>query len=605
MKNNKIQLTAVIMLIILSLTACNFGETPSPSAKDYTVVTNAEARSLSADFTNRLAISYSGYRTGQSSASGVFPSYQNIVDDLNILNAMGFTLLRLYDTSEQASLVLQAIKAENLDMKVMLGVWISGPKETDNNANTTACNKAVEWAAGIYKDQIAAISVGNETMVDWSFIATPAADIAYYVSYVREKITQPVTVDDNWEPWSLKNENGPSAYADVFMVAEAVDFIALHTYAIFDAEYDLWDFKQLDVVNETQRAEAMMSAAVEYAKSNYNAVKTALTGIGIEKPILIGETGWKSKGDAMGIAHPVNQQIYYEKLSDWVYNQVNSPVACFFFEAFDEPWKGGDDNWGFFNVDREAKYIVYSETTWDSTSIWTVDEDPVDFTPTDAVYFKAPLDPIDVSATDSTFYIFADNTSAGYNGQLWDQNGDGTAEAENFQWEAWENNSSAGTALDNLTANSQDTETGIAADTVAVITPAPLSWGWGMMGLIKSQGFDLSGFASGNLQFCIKTSYSGILEIGIQTGSGVDNDSMDLLVQITPDSNTYGYAADGAWHDVTIPIADLVSAAKFSYGNDNPGVVKLEKVFVPFVIGDRIGPFDTSEIWVDQIRWTK
>lgn len=592
-------ISALMLIAIMILSSCNFGvETPT-AAGDYTPVANNEVRPLPSDFSTRLAISYSGYRDGEEPGVS-YPTEAEILEDLNILDAMGFTLLRLYDTSEHASRVLNVIKTNNLDMKVMLGVWISGPRATYNGKNTSACDQAVTWATGNYKDQIAAVSIGNECMVDWNTFgwATPPADIAYYVSYVRNKITQPVTVDDNWEPWSLENEQGASAYADVYMVAEAVDFIALHTYAIADAQWNLWDYKQTSV-DEASRADAMMDAAVDFAKENYNAAKTALAGIGISKPIIIGETGWKSKGDAMGIAHPVNQQMYYEKLSSWV-GTAGAPITCFFFEAFDEPWKGGDDNWGFFNVDREAKYVVYSDPVWDA--LGNPIEDTVEWIADDAVYFIEPEAPITVA--DNTFFVFADDVSGGYNGQLWDMDRDGTAEAVNFQWEAWENNSTAGTALDNTTANSEDAEAGSATDTVAVITPDPLNWGWGMMGLLTRQGFDLSQFSSGNLQFRIKTTYAGSLNFGIQTGLSMDNDSWDLLVEVDPSSNTYGYSNDGSWHDVSIPVSDLWAAATCSYNNDPTTSPNLSKVFIPFVVGDYTAS-NTTEIWVDQIRWTK
>ena len=43
----------------------------------------------------------------------------------------------------------------------------------------------------------------------------------------------------------------------------------------------------------------------------------------------------------------------------------DSNITVFFFEAFDEPWKGNPDNplgaekhWGLFNVDRTPKEVM-------------------------------------------------------------------------------------------------------------------------------------------------------------------------------------------------------------------------------------------------------
>ena len=53
---------------------------------------------------------------------------------------------------------------------------------------------------------------------------------------------------------------------------------------------------------------------------------------------------------------------YYREILDWA-TQTNTTV--FFFEAFDEPWKGNPDNadgaekhWGIFNVDRTPKLVM-------------------------------------------------------------------------------------------------------------------------------------------------------------------------------------------------------------------------------------------------------
>ena len=60
----------------------------------------------------------------------------------------------------------------------------------------------------------------------------------------------------------------------------------------------------------------------------------------------------------------------------------NSPVAAHWFEAFDEPWKGIDDGWGLFDVDRHPKFAVscsYPEL---------VPSGPTEYAPTDAIFFQ-------------------------------------------------------------------------------------------------------------------------------------------------------------------------------------------------------------------------
>ncbi len=65
------------------------------------------------------AICYSGYREGQSPGS-VFPSPEEIREDLRILEGQ-WRYLRLYDSGPHAGLVLEAIRTEGFDFKVLLG----------------------------------------------------------------------------------------------------------------------------------------------------------------------------------------------------------------------------------------------------------------------------------------------------------------------------------------------------------------------------------------------------------------------------------------------------------------------------------------------------
>ena len=80
-------------------------------------------------------------------------------------------------------------------------------------------------------------------------------------------------------------------------------------------------------------------------------------------PIIIGETGWKASptgGPPTFRTHPVNQKMYYDRLQAWKAAGGTGPKNIVYFEAFDEPWKQGDDGWGLFNVQRQARFVVQS-----------------------------------------------------------------------------------------------------------------------------------------------------------------------------------------------------------------------------------------------------
>ena len=62
------------------------------------------------------AICYSGYRNGQSPDSKIYPSLEQIREDLLIL-APHWPLLRLYDCSPHAERVLEVISRDKLPSK--------------------------------------------------------------------------------------------------------------------------------------------------------------------------------------------------------------------------------------------------------------------------------------------------------------------------------------------------------------------------------------------------------------------------------------------------------------------------------------------------------
>ena len=79
--------------------------------------------------------------------------------------------------------------------------------------------------------------------------------------------------------------------------------------------------------------------------------------------IAILEAGWATIANEFGDrANQSNQKLYYDALKRWA--ELNN-VTVFFFEAFDEPWKGNDDapnaaekNWGVYFEDRTPKLVL-------------------------------------------------------------------------------------------------------------------------------------------------------------------------------------------------------------------------------------------------------
>ena len=296
-----------------------------------------------------MAIAYSGFREGQHPDRGdgaVNPSRAEILEDLQILAAHNYKLIRLYDAGLNSRTTLELIREHNIPIKVLQGMWLEA--EISNHEGCAWCDEptpeselaentlrnVAEVKRGIelaqeFDDVIIAVNVGNEALVSWNDHMVPLENVIAYVRQVKEAIEQPVTVADNYVWWI---EDGAPLVAEV-------DFIGVHTYPA-------WEEKTID-------------EALDYTIENMEGVHAAHP----DKPVVILEAGWATVAVEFGDrANEADQARYYRELKGWA---TNSNVTVFFFEAFDEPWKGNPDlplgaekHWGIFNVDRTPKQVL-------------------------------------------------------------------------------------------------------------------------------------------------------------------------------------------------------------------------------------------------------
>ena len=300
------------------------------------------------------AVCYSGFRSGQHPDRGegaVNPSYDEVLEDLIILSEQcDFKLIRVYDSGENSEMVLRVITENNLDIKVLLGIWLRA--ELSNHETCEWLHEPIpdkvlqqnkilnlnEIKEGIrladqYKDIVIAVNVGNEALVDWNDHKVHVDTIISYVRNVKVSIEQPVTVADNYKWWA---EQG----ADL---AKEVDFVSIHTYPV-------WEGKDID-------------EGLSYTVANIREVRDAIPDV----PIVITEAGWATTASEFGDRASEKKQLrYYTELISWA-KEMN--ITTFFFEAFDEDWKGDPANplgaekhWGLYTVDRQPKkaalYII-------------------------------------------------------------------------------------------------------------------------------------------------------------------------------------------------------------------------------------------------------
>ena len=297
----------------------------------------------------KRAVCYSGFRHGQHPDRGdgtVNPSDKEILEDLQILSRQGnFGLIRLYDAQANSEAVLRLIETNKLNLKVLLGAWLAAEVDNPNcpghkepypkevlEANKLKNGKEIESAirlANQYSNTVVAVAVGNEALVDWNDHMVPVDSVIGYVRKVKKSISQPVTVADNYNWWS---HHGAA-------LARELDFVSVHTYPV-------WEGKDID-------------EAMPYSIANLQAVRNALP----HSRLVITEAGWASSASEFGPrASEEKQKRYYQDLFAWT-DKMN--ITTFFFEAFDEDWKGETNNqlgaekhWGLFTVDREPKQVM-------------------------------------------------------------------------------------------------------------------------------------------------------------------------------------------------------------------------------------------------------
>lgn len=295
------------------------------------------------------AICYSGFRDGQQ-PGGISPSYKEIKEDLLLLQN-DWKYLRLYDCDEHAQTVIEVIQKEKFEFKLMLGVYIVAEMnnhgcpwnggvydeeqlEENKKLNDIKVERLIEWA-NKFPEIISSVSLGNEACVDWTDHFVPVERVISFAKKVKAKIQQPITFCENYVPWL--NYLKP--------LVEHIDFISIHTYPV-------WEYKHIH-------------EAVEYTIANYEMVAKQFPDI----PVVITEAGWATNSNGRGIhsehVNEMNQKIYFDDLMEWA---AKNNILIYFFEAFDEKWKGSDDplepekHWGLFKSDRSPKFVVENKS---------------------------------------------------------------------------------------------------------------------------------------------------------------------------------------------------------------------------------------------------
>jgi exo-beta-1,3-glucanase (GH17 family) len=379
--------TISIFLVVFLCFACKNQNKP----EDKINIVNQELNITAKDILGNpeyMAISYGGYREKTREEQ---PTLAELMEDLKILSAMGIGIIRTYNVQlPHASNVLKAIRElkkddPNFQMFVMLGAWIDCKnawtgQEPDHNVESEANAAEIERAVNLanqFPDIVKVVAVGNEAMVKWaaSYYVQPNVILKWvnHLQNLKEEGKLPkelwITSSDDFASWG----GGDAEYhtPDLEALIKAVDYISMHTYPYHNTHYnpEFWTQPEDEVeLSENEKVERAMHRALQFAQKQYDSVSNYMKSLGVNKPIHIGETGWASISN--GFYGPTGsratdeykQAIYHKLMRDWT-NKAG--ISCFYFEAFNEPWKdahnpkGSENHFGLFTVDGKAKYALW------------------------------------------------------------------------------------------------------------------------------------------------------------------------------------------------------------------------------------------------------
>ena len=259
------------------------------------------------------------YKPGMSPfiAGQVVPPEQ-IDADLKALSPYA-GCVRLYSVDQGLAEVLPV--ARKYGMKVLLGAWLG----VEEKKNAVELDRAIALA-NQNTDVVRALIVGNEVLLRRD-LTLP--QLQAHIQYAKARAQVPVTYADVWEFWLRFDSLAPD-----------VDFVTVH----------ILPFWEDDPVH------------IDNAMNHVANIRAKVVAHFINKPILIGETGWPSAGRQREHSAPtlVNEARFMREFvararqEGWDYN---------FIEAVDQPWKrilegtvGG--YWGFLDSHLLPKFSL-------------------------------------------------------------------------------------------------------------------------------------------------------------------------------------------------------------------------------------------------------
>lgn len=259
----------------------------------------------------RIRACYSPFRDGQSPNTGVYPSEEEMREDLTLLQPL-VKAVRTFGATHGLERI--PVIAQELGIACLAGAWIG----KDNEANQQEIQNLIAIAQAGQAEKVA---VGSEVLLRGDLTE---AELIALIQQVKQQVSVPLSTGAIYQTW-----------LDHPDLAEACDYLLVHAYPYWEG--------------------FPAERALERIQTAYQQLKTAYP----QKPLVLGEVGWPSGGQTQGQAVPnsVSQRRFVRQVVEWAEAEG---MEVYLFEAFDEQWKTAEEgsvgaHWGLFLSDRTMK----------------------------------------------------------------------------------------------------------------------------------------------------------------------------------------------------------------------------------------------------------
>lgn len=259
-------------------------------------------------------ITYAPFRSKQSPHTRIFPTREQIREDLLLIRALT-RHIRTYSVEDTLSCIPEI--AEELGMSVTLGVWINQDVKHNNQELMAGIDLTRRFSS------VCRLIIGNEVLYRNDASVDQLID---YLRTARGDVTVPVSTSEIWHIWCETPE-----------LAEQTDFIAAHVLPFWEG------------ISATDASAAVIARASE------------LKHMFPDKPLILSEIGWPSNGNyRKRLDKYLAEQSIYLRTQLSLLEQHGHDY--FVLEAFDQPWKTDEGlqgpHWGIFDAQRTLKLQV-------------------------------------------------------------------------------------------------------------------------------------------------------------------------------------------------------------------------------------------------------